>query len=54
MKFINYLTSIDEISIYPMIGLVLFTSVFLYALITTFGAKKESIDEQARLPLDDN
>jgi cytochrome c oxidase cbb3-type subunit 3 len=54
MKFINYLTSIDGVSIYPMIGLVLFTCVFLYALISTFGARKESIEEQSRLPLDDN
>lgn len=54
MKFINYLKSIDGVSIFPMIALLLFTGVFLFALLSTFSAKKEIIKEQSRLPLDEN
>lgn len=54
MKFINYLQSISGVSIFPMIALILFGSVFVIALITVFSAKKEAIREQSLLPLEDN
>jgi fructose-specific phosphotransferase system IIC component len=52
MKFINYLTSIADISIYPMISMIIFTSVFCFVLYVVFGTSKQSIAEQENLPLD--
>jgi hypothetical protein len=52
MKFINYLTSITGVSIFPMISMLLFTTVFAIALIWAFGSSKASINEQKNLPLD--
>ncbi len=54
MKFINYLESISGVSIYPMIALILFGSVFLIATLMTFSARKDEIKERAQLPLNDN
>ncbi|MFM9986399.1 MAG: CcoQ/FixQ family Cbb3-type cytochrome c oxidase assembly chaperone [Flavobacteriales bacterium] len=51
MKFINYLESITGISIYPMISLLLFASIFTLVLIYTFKQSKAQIDEQKNLPL---
>lgn len=51
MKFINYLTSIADVEIYPLISLVLFVTVFAYVLWSTFRESKESIAEQKNLPL---
>lgn len=53
MKFINYLESISGVSIYPMMALILFGSVFLIATLMTFSARKEEIQKRAQLPLDD-
>ena len=52
MKFINYLETISGVSIYPMISLLLFTTVFVVAVILTFAADKESINEQRNIPFD--
>jgi cytochrome c oxidase cbb3-type subunit 3 len=52
MKFINYLTSITGVSIYPMISMLLFTTVFAIALWWAFGTSKATINEQKNLPLD--
>jgi cbb3-type cytochrome oxidase subunit 3 len=51
MKFINYLESITGISIYPMLSLLIFTSIFSLVLIYTFRQSKAQIDEQKNLPL---
>jgi Ca2+/Na+ antiporter len=51
MKFINYLTSIADVEIYPMISMLLFVSVFSYVLWRTFRESKESITEQKNIPL---
>lgn len=53
MKFINYLESISGISVYPMIALILFGGVFLFALWNVFSTNKELIREQSNLPLED-
>lgn len=53
MKFINYLTSITGISIYPLISLMIFTAIFTVVLYKTFSESKQSIAEQSNLPLDD-
>ncbi len=52
MKFINYLTSITDIDIYPMISLFIFTGVFAAVLFVTFRASKQTITEHKNLPLD--
>jgi hypothetical protein len=52
MKFIHYLESISGVSIYPMISLLLFTTIFSYVLFTTIRMKKKEIDEKSHLPLD--
>ncbi len=53
MKFINYLKSIDDVSIYPMITLVLFVFIFVMATILVFSKDKKSINEIKNLPLED-
>ncbi len=52
MKFINYLTSITGISVYPMISMLLFTTVFLFAIYWAFGSSKATINEQKNLPFE--
>lgn len=52
MKFINYLTSIAGIEIYPLISLVLFFGIFSTVLWITFRTSREEIREQGRIPLD--
>lgn len=51
MKFINYLETITGISIYPMIALLLFTSVFVVVVINTLMASKQFISENENIPL---
>ncbi|MEN9349020.1 MAG: CcoQ/FixQ family Cbb3-type cytochrome c oxidase assembly chaperone [Flavobacteriales bacterium] len=54
MKFINYLESISGVSVYPMISMMLFLSVFAVVLYRTFAESKQSIQEQSQLPLNDH
>ncbi len=51
MKFKNYLTAIDHVSIYPMISLVLFVAFFSGVLIYTVKMTKSQSEEHGRLPL---
>ncbi|MEP7267836.1 MAG: CcoQ/FixQ family Cbb3-type cytochrome c oxidase assembly chaperone [Saprospiraceae bacterium] len=51
MKFSNYLQSIDHVSIYPLISLVLFLSVFIGVVIYMFKMEKELLDEKSNIPL---
>ncbi|MFN8776250.1 MAG: CcoQ/FixQ family Cbb3-type cytochrome c oxidase assembly chaperone [Flavobacteriales bacterium] len=51
MKFINYLTSIAGVEIFPMISLFLFAAVFTYVLWRTFSESRESIRDQKNIPL---
>jgi hypothetical protein len=53
MKFINYLETISGVSIYPMISMFLFLTVFSVVLFRTIRESKKSIDEQSHLPLND-
>ncbi len=53
MKFINYLKSIDGISIYPFISLVIFMTVFIIAVIYVWTADKDKFKSIAQIPLDD-
>lgn len=52
MKFSNYLSSIENVSIYPVITLILFFSVFVGALIWIYTRDKEYISELENIPLD--
>jgi hypothetical protein len=51
MKFINYLESITGISIYPLISLLIFITVFVAVVFMTFMQSKASLQEQKNIPL---
>lgn len=53
MKFINYLKTIDDVSIYPMITLLLFVFIFVLATILVFAKDKKTIHQLKNLPLED-
>ncbi|MEO7210421.1 MAG: CcoQ/FixQ family Cbb3-type cytochrome c oxidase assembly chaperone [Chitinophagaceae bacterium] len=53
MKFINYLTSITGVEIYPLITLVLFVGIFILATILVFSKDNETINKIKNLPLED-
>jgi fructose-specific phosphotransferase system IIC component len=52
MKFITYLESISGISIYPLMSLVIFASVFTYVLVSVIRADRKTITDIKRIPLD--
>lgn len=54
MKFINYLKTIDGVSIYPMASLLIFTVFFLLAAYWAFRADREMMDNISRYPLDND
>lgn len=51
MKLSNYLKEIDNVEIYPMISLVIFSVVFLIAALYAFTANKKKMDDNANIPL---
>lgn len=53
MKFINSLRGIEDVSIYPIITLIIFLTVFILATILIFSKSKETIDEIKNYPLED-
>ena len=54
MKFSNYLSSIENVSIYPLITMILFFSVFVGAIIWIATRDKEYISELEQIPLDND
>ena len=54
MKFSNYLTSIENVSIYPVITLILFVVVFVGAIFWIFTRDKEYISKLENIPLDND
>lgn len=54
MKFINYLQSIDGVSFYPMVSLILFTCIFTVATLWALRAEKASMLRKSRIPLDND
>lgn len=52
MKFIHYLERISGVSIYGLVSLVLFGSIFLIMVIWTFRADKDMIEEIRQIPLE--
>ena len=53
MKFINYLTSIAGIDIFPLISLIIFFGFFTALIIYAVKVKKTTIQDLERIPLDD-
>jgi len=53
MRFINSLSSIEDVSIFPIITLVIFMVVFILALILVFSKSKKTINEIKNYPLED-
>ena len=54
MKFINYLEKIDGVTIYPIISLTLFVTIFVGVVIYAMRTSDETISEMENLPLDEN
>lgn len=52
MKFTNYLKEIDNVAIFPIISLIIFTSVFLIAAIYALTRDKSKMQANAQIPLD--
>ncbi|MCP5062436.1 MAG: cbb3-type cytochrome c oxidase subunit 3 [Ignavibacteriae bacterium] len=52
MKFSNYLGSIENVSIYPIITIILFILVFVGAVLWIVTRDKEYISEMESVPLD--
>jgi cytochrome c oxidase cbb3-type subunit 4 len=50
--FSKYLSSIDGVSLYAIIGLVLFVSMFVGVSIWVFRAKKDYITKMENMPLE--
>jgi cytochrome c oxidase cbb3-type subunit IV len=49
MKFKNYVSSIENVNIYPIISLVLFTVVFVAIVVYVFTADKKSLQDKANV-----
>jgi cytochrome c oxidase cbb3-type subunit IV len=55
LRFISgNLTTIDGVSIYPIISLLVFVTVFTVVIIRVMRMKKTEIAELANMPFDDN
>ena len=54
LKFIKQnLATIDDVSIYPIISLLIFFTVFVVMLYLVFSMKKSKLNEIEKLPLED-
>lgn len=54
MKFINYLSSIAGIEVYPLISLMIFFLFFVVLFIYVVTTKKQHIEEVEVIPLKDS
>ncbi len=52
MKFINYLTSITGVEIFPLISLLIFFVFFSALLVYVFKADKSRLNYLSNLPID--
>ncbi|AEI51547.1 cbb3-type cytochrome c oxidase N-terminal domain-containing protein [Runella slithyformis] len=53
MKFRNYLQAIDGVAIYPLIGLLIFTGLFVGLVWYLIRMDKQTVQKMSRLPLED-
>jgi hypothetical protein len=51
MRFTNYLKQIQDVSIYPLVSLVIFVAVFLVVALYVFTASKKNMEDKAAIPL---
>ncbi len=54
MKFINYLSDIVNVEIYPMISLIIFVLFFASLIIYVIKSDKNYIKKMSDMPLDNN
>jgi len=54
IKVSNYLSSIEGISIYPVITLIIFFGFFTLMFILTYKIDKKTLNKNSQLPLNDN
>lgn len=52
--FSNYLSSIKDIEIFPIIALILFFGIFVGLIIWVFKMDKNYINKMRNLPLEEN
>lgn len=51
MKLSDYINTIENVDIYPIISLVIFSVVFLIAAVYAFTASQEKMDDNANIPM---
>lgn len=54
MKFSHYLSSIENVWIYPIISLIIFFTVFIGAVIWIYTRDDDYITELKNIPLDND
>jgi hypothetical protein len=52
--FSNYLTSIKDVEIFPVISLIIFFAVFVFVLIKVIRMDKTYINKMGNLPLEND
>ncbi|MBU2492057.1 MAG: cbb3-type cytochrome c oxidase subunit 3 [Bacteroidetes bacterium] len=52
--FSNYLSSIKDVSIFPIIGIIIFFLVFIFVIIKIIRADKKYLTKMENLPLEDD
>lgn len=51
MKFSEYLTKIENVSLFPIISLIIFGTVFAVAVLYAFTSNKGKMEDNANIPL---
>jgi hypothetical protein len=54
IKVSNYLSSMDGVSIYPIITLIIFFGFFALMFVLTYKIDKKKLEENSQLPLKEN
>lgn len=54
MKFINYLSDIVNVEIYPLISLIIFVLFFVGLVVYVIKSDKNYIQKMSDMPLDNN
>lgn len=54
MKFVNYLEKITGVSVYPLISLLLFFTIFIVVIIMTVRMPNKVVEEMENLPLEND
>ncbi|MEN9369746.1 MAG: hypothetical protein RI952_611 [Bacteroidota bacterium] len=54
MKFINYLTSIAGVSIFPLLSLMIFVTFFAVLIVYLIKSDKASMEKMGNIPLEKN